>query len=205
MQRTALIVFGLAIAAVALPLQAQQAAGDRPARQAKIDTNGDGVIDRNEAAAHPRLAERFDQLDRNKDGRIGPEERPQRGDRGGRGGKGDRMAALDANRDGAIDRSEAAKAPKLAERFDQLDRNKDGRIGPEERPQRSGRHGGKGGMARIDRNGDGSLTRDELAGRERLLQDFDIVDDNRDGRLSREEMKAYRMVLRDEARARQAR
>jgi hypothetical protein len=205
MHRTALIVFGLAVAAAALPLQAQQAAGapERPARQAKVDTNGDGVIDRNEAAAHPKLAERFDQLDRNKDGRIGPEERPQRGGEGGRGGG---MAALDTNGDGAIDRSEAAKAPRMAEHFDRLDANKDGRITAEERPQHRGRHGGKGGgMARLDRNGDGSLTRDELAGRERILQDFDIVDDNRDGRLSPEEMKAYRMVLRDEARARQAR
>ena len=262
MQRTALIVFGLAIAAVALPLQAQQAAGagDRPARHAKIDTNGDGVIDRTEAAAHPKLAERFDQLDRNKDGRIGPEERPQRGGRGGRGGgmaaldtngdgaidrseagkaprlaerfdqldrnkdgrigpeerpqrdgrggrggKGDRMAALDTNGDGAIDRSEAGQAPKLAERFDQLDRNKDGRIGPEERPQRGGRHRGKGDrMAQLDSNGDGGFSREELAGRDRILQQFDTIDRNRDGQLTREEMQAHRQARQVEGRSRQA-
>lgn len=205
MQRTALIVFGLAIAAAALPLQAQQAAGDRPARHAKVDTNGDGVIDRNEAAAHPKLAERFDQLDRNRDGRIGPEERPQRDGRGGRGGKGDRMAALDTNGDGAIDRSEAGKAPKLAERFDQLDRNKDGRIGPEERPQRGGRgeRGGKGDrMAQLDRNGDGRFSREELAGRDRILQQFDTIDRNRDGQLTREEMQAHRQARQAEGRPR---
>jgi hypothetical protein len=201
MQRTAFIVFGLALAAAALPLQAQQAAGDRPARHAKVDANGDGVIDRTEAAAHPRLAERFDQLDRNKDGRIGPEERPQRGGRGGRGGG---MAALDTNGDGAIDRSEAAKAPRLAERFDQLDRNKDGRIGPEERPQRGGRHGGKGDrMAQLDRNGDGRFSREELAGRERILQQFDTIDRNRDGQLTREEMQAHRQARQAEGRPRQ--
>jgi Ca2+-binding EF-hand superfamily protein len=262
MQRTALIVFGLAIAAAALPLQAQQAAGDRPARHAKVDANGDGVIDRNEAAAHPKLAERFDQLDRNRDGRIGPEERPQRGGRGGpgggmdaldtngdgaidrseagkapklaerfdqldrnrdgrigpeerpqrggqggRGGKGDRMAALDTNGDGAIDRNEAAKVPRMAEHFDRLDANKDGRISAEERPQRGGRHGGRhggkgGGMTQLDRNGDGRFSREELAGRDRVLQQFDTIDRNRDGQLTREEMQAHRQARQAEGRTR---
>src|SRR5690606_41267039 len=44
-----------------------------PAAQGKprvsLDANKDGVIDRQEAAARPRLAERFDELDRNKDGK----------------------------------------------------------------------------------------------------------------------------------------
>ena len=56
----------------------------------RIDANGDGVIDRAEAAKMPRLAEKFDQLDANKDGKLSASERPQRmhGQRGGgkRGG-----------------------------------------------------------------------------------------------------------------------
>ena len=56
--------------------------------------------------------------------------------------------SLDANRDGAIDRAEAAKAPRFAEHFDKLDRNQDGRLARDERGNRHGmRHrGGKHGQ-----------------------------------------------------------
>ena len=61
-----------------------------PAGHARPDANGDGVIDRSEAAAFPKLASRFDQLDKDKDGRLTAAERPQhgRGMRGGRHGGG---------------------------------------------------------------------------------------------------------------------
>ena len=180
----AALTLALTVAAVhaASPTTAQ---GTRP----KIDANGDGVIDRNEAAAHPRLAEKFDQLDKNRDGRIDASERPQRG-QGGRHGGG--MARLDANGDGAIDRSEAAAHPRLAETFDQLDKNRDGRIDASERPQRGhgGRHGG--GMAKLDVDGDGAISLDEAAGHQRLLQTFEQIDTNADASLSREELKTWR-------------
>ncbi|MBL8263751.1 MAG: calcium-binding protein [Xanthomonadaceae bacterium] len=106
---------------------------------------------------------------------------------GGQGGQGGRLAPLDANKDGAIDRSEAAKAPKLLEHFDRLDANKDGRISAEERPQR-GRHGGKGGrMAGLDTNKDGAIDRSEAAKAPKLLEHFDRLDANKDGRISGEE------------------
>ena len=212
----ALFALGLAIAGTAtfvIPFAIAQTAapGGQPgARHAKLDANGDGVIDRSEAAKSPRMAEHFDRLDANKDGRIGADERPQR--RAGRGGHGDGMARLDANGDGAIDRSEAAKAPRLAEKFDTLDANKDGRIGADERPQHGGRHGGmrhdgmreggkrRGGerMAQLDKNADGRFSRDELAGRERALQNFAAIDTNKDGFLTREEMQAHHRAARAE-------
>jgi Ca2+-binding EF-hand superfamily protein len=217
----ALLALGLAIAGTATLTIAQTpppGGGQPGARHAKIDANGDGVIDRSEAAKAPRLAENFDRLDANKDGKIGADERPQRGaGRGGHGGPGGAMAKLDANGDGAIDRSEAAKSPRLAENFDRLDANKDGRIGADERPQRGGRQGGmrdggmrdggmrdggkgRGGerMAQLDKNGDGRFSRDELAGRERALQNFAAIDTNKDGFLTREEMQAHHKAARGE-------
>ena len=45
----------------------------------RIDANGDGMVDRAEAAKMPRLAAKFDQLDTNKDGKLSASERPHRG------------------------------------------------------------------------------------------------------------------------------
>lgn len=203
MKPIALLALGLALVGTATSTLAQtpQPGAGQPARHAKVDANGDGIIDRSEAAAHPRMAEHFDKLDANKDGRITADERPQRGRRDGKGGRGGRMAQLDINKDGAIDRSEAAKVPKFAEHFDKLDANKDGRITADERPQRGmrdGKGGGKRGegMAQLDKNQDGRFSRDEFAGKQRLLQNFDVIDGNRDGFLTREEMQTYRKAHR---------
>ncbi len=157
MKSTALLVLVLAVAGTVSFAYAQSAtpgAAQPGGRQAKVDTNGDGVIDRKEAAAHPKLAEHFDLMDKNKDGRIDASERPQRHGKGqGQGGRqGER-----------------------------------------------GEH-----MAKLDANGDGRFSRDELAGRERMLQNFGAIDTNKDGFLSREEMRAHhqgqRGMKRGEAR-----
>ncbi len=134
------IASSFSLVACAADSQPGQAGTDRAARHAKLDTNGDGVIDRQEAAAMPRLAENFDRLDKNKDGRIDASERPHHGQRGADG------------------------------------------DGGKERGHR---------MAQLDTNGDGRFSRDELAGKERLLQKFSAIDSNGDGYLSREEMQAY--------------
>jgi Ca2+-binding EF-hand superfamily protein len=110
---------------------------------------------------------------------------------------GQSRAKIDVNGDGVIDRSEAAAHPNMAENFDRFDKNKDGRIDAAERPQRHGKgRGGQGGergerMAKLDANGDGRFSREELAGRERALQNFSAIDADKDGFLSREEMRAY--------------
>lgn len=139
----------------------------------------------------------------------------------------------DANGDGAIDRAEAAKSPRLAEKFDQLDRNRDGRLTADERPQGKGMHGDgrrgpggygkRGGMERLDTDGDGRISRAEFdAGQAARAQreaakggeaaakrgpafDFAAADANRDGYLVRSELRAYHERQRPQREAEHAR
>ena len=109
--------------------------------------------------------------------------------------------AIDANQDGVIDRAEAAKAPRLAARFDQLDQDKDGRLSADERPHRGMHHrGGKRGaharMQRADTDRDGRISRAEAqAAQAQHAGRFDELDVNKDGYLDRADRQA-RMAQR---------
>ena len=137
------------------------------AERKPLDANQDGVIDRSEAAAHPRLAARFDELDKNGDGKLDASEQPRapmdrKGHRGP-GGHGKAMAALDTDKDGRVSKAEADAEPKFAQRFAQMDANKDGFVDQADREA----------MARQQRD-----------------QWFDAADSNKDGSLSRAEFDA---------------
>lgn len=157
-------IFTVLASAGALAQQVQQAAA--PATPGmhgqKLDANGDGVIDRSEAAAVPRLAERFDQLDANHDGKLTPDERHQ-----GHQGMRARMQQLDADHDGRISRDEAAADPQLAQAFDQRDANHDGFLDREDFKARFAQKRGEC-FAKADADGNGQLSRaeyDALPGR----------------------------------------
>jgi hypothetical protein len=129
----------LALASLALAVVAQ--AGDEPARPtsrgpAQVDANGDGLVTREEAQAHPRLSAQFDSADTDKDGRLDTAERNahrelMRSEMRERAEE--RWKAADADGDGALSRQEAQQSmPGIAERFEKFDGNGDGKIARDE-------------------------------------------------------------------------
>jgi Ca2+-binding EF-hand superfamily protein len=155
-----LAAFATATAAAVTP--ATPPKPDAP--KAQLDTNGDGVVDRAEAAKSPRLAERFDAVDTNKDGKLSTEElRDARGPRGHRGPHGghERMAKLDTNKDGRISAEEAKADPRFAARFAEMDSNKDGFVDKVDFAQRMKQHR-DAWFAKADSNKDGQLSKAEF-------------------------------------------
>lgn len=95
------------------------------ARWEALDLNHDGGLQRAEVADTPALSTRFDEIDANRDGRLSQQEL--------RASVEDRLRVADANHDGAIDRAEAASSlPRVAQFFDRLDKDGDGRLTIEE-------------------------------------------------------------------------
>ncbi len=116
----------------------------------------------------------------------------------GRHGAGmqERLKAADTNADGLISLAEAqASLPGLAANFAAIDADKDGNISLAElQAARSARGGGQRGQGwkKWDANGDGTLTREEVANAPRLSQQFDAIDADHNGSLTVEELQAAR-------------
>lgn len=150
-------VTGLAIAANPTPSKSVSP---------RMDANGDGLVDRQEAAAHPYLVQRFDELDKNKDGKLSRDEMPRRHARGGdgrhgrhahhRGHQGDGfMRRMDANGDGRISTAEHQAF------FERMDVNKDGFIDQADRQARAEQRRAEW-FAKVDTDKDGKLSPAEL-------------------------------------------
>lgn len=161
---TLAVLLAVGTAAAAALAQTPTTPQERPMR---ADTNNDGYIDRSEAAAMPRLAERFDTMDADKDGRLSRQEMPGRkaghgGYRGKAGGGHGGMMKLDTDGDGRISRAEAAAgSARMVERFDTMDFNKDGFVDRADHQQRAKQRSGEW-FTSADSNKDGQLSRAEF-------------------------------------------
>ncbi len=151
------------VTAGAAAAQQPAAAPDRAGHHLRLDTNDDGAIDRAEAAASPRLAERFDRMDKDKDGKLLVGEVSRRHGWRHRGHRGHAMMMkLDADKDGRVSKAEAAAEPKFAERFAKLDFNRDGYADRADFKARMEQRRGEC-FDKADLNKDGKLSRVEYS------------------------------------------
>ncbi len=123
----------LVLAAASLgALAADPASTSQRPTPKSLDTNGDGLISRDEAAAAPRLTRHFDRIDANHDGFLSRDELRAAHRQVRHHMMAARFRKLDQNGDGLISRDEAAGHPRLLNHFDQIDTNNDGFLSPDE-------------------------------------------------------------------------
>lgn len=197
--RLKLIIAAIAVAGVAH-------AGDmEPAHPAgyAVDANKDGIVSREEAKDHPRLAGSFDAWDKNKDGSLDETEmtahrEAMRAEM--RAKVHERLKAADTDGDGSLSRKEVeASMPGLAAKFDRMDADKDGKISRDE--MHGFRMAGKKherkhlrmAFKSADKNGDGALDKAEAeAGMPKVAEHFATIDADQDGKVTHEELRAHK-------------
>jgi Ca2+-binding EF-hand superfamily protein len=152
----------------------------------RVDANKDGQVARAEAEGAGQQF--FDRFDLNKDNEVTARE----ADDGARVMREEeldaRFKALDKNGDGRLTLEEA-KVPAMF--FERLDTNQDKVATREEFRAVAKLNGGGGdlGFKRVDRNGDGKVTRAEAT--EAVLLRFASADPNGDGIITRAELDAH--------------
>jgi Ca2+-binding EF-hand superfamily protein len=153
---------------------------------AEADKDNDGKVTLAEANA--ASAAKFAAADTNRDGFLDAAELAALKPQGHGKGPGQGAAKLDKDGDGKLTKAEAP--PRMQQRFDELDVNKDGVLDQQELQAARASHGGGGGgmIARLDKNGDGKVTKDEAPAP--MQQHFDALDANKDGAIDQQELQA---------------
>ena len=192
-----------------ITLAAMQERGER--MSARMDVNGDGVLDQADRAA--RQADRFAKLDADGDGEVSraeieaareahAEQRRER--RAARltarqdTGRADRFATLDTDGSGGLSQDEWTAAQ--AKRGDRS--GAETRARPERRTAMRGRMMARGMMCDADADGNRAVTRAEFDAA--LQQRFARMDRDGDGTVTAAERKAARDAMREARRQRRA-
>jgi hypothetical protein len=140
---TPIPILAVLLAAVAVPALAQQQSppGSPSARMPYfqgMDTNSDGAVSREEFLAGHRGQQYFGAYDLDKDGAVSRQEFEAAGQQR----RAQRFAQMDANKDGRLTADEVEGQAQTM--FDAMDQNGDGRITQDEMPMRGGHGRGYG-------------------------------------------------------------
>lgn len=189
-------------------------------RRLDADNDGSLSKDEAEKNGSPALQANFDTFDASKDGKLSLQEvaafvQAQHEEDARR--KDEAFRRIDANHDGGISKEEAEKEkdPFLIMNFDAIDADKDGKMSLQElntfgenqqkKPEQpvqpakpaqhapSGQPGGRPGPLFIatDKDGNGTLSRDELKVKPELYADFDKIDTDHDAKITPNEIVSY--------------
>ncbi|MDB4976401.1 MAG: hypothetical protein JWN48_4742 [Myxococcaceae bacterium] len=151
-----------------------------PTHLAKLDTNADGVVSTAELEAG--ALQRFTSADANQDGKLTADEMKA----AFAAHKQERFSQRDANGNGVLERSEVPRMPDAW--FAKVDADKSGTLSPTELQNAHLAHHGKGESQKLhgDADGDGVVTQAEaLAGADKLAKK---LDSNGDGKLTTDEL-----------------
>ena len=168
----------------------------------RADANGDGALTKQElaearknlsaakpaagaGAGLPTVDEMFQRHDKNADGKLTKDELPEFA--------AERLMRADANGDGELSKEELTEMRKKWAEQAGAAAGRDGPGGAG--PGAGGRFDSAEMFQRLDRNGDGSLTKDELP--ERLAELLMRADADGNGSLSKEELHKAREHFRD--------